>query len=71
MIPMAGVDRIMQWMFVWFASANSYVTGDSLTSTNQVLAFSQLKLKYSSNENQEDEDVLAGWTIYVLIQFPI
>lgn len=68
---MVGVDRIMQWMFVWFASANSYVTGDSSTSTNQMLAFSLLKLKYYSKENQEDEDVLAGWTIYVLIQFPI
>ena len=68
---MAGVYRIMQWMFVWFASANSYVIGGSSTSTSEVLAFSQFKLKYSSKENQEDEDVLAGWTIYVLIQFPI
>ena len=64
---MAGVDRIMQWMFVWFASANSYVIGDSSTSTNQVLAFSQLKLKYSSKENQEDKKRSACGVDYLWI----
>lgn len=57
----------MQWMFAWFATANSCVICGSSTSTSQVLAFSQPKLKYSSKENQEDKGRSACGVDYLWI----